>query len=63
MRPLLMAVALALYVLAGFSLLTAAESWLGQVSSPSWSSGCLLGGFLAVTAYSVQRTSRHYRGV
>ncbi|MEN5074821.1 hypothetical protein ABE437_13460 [Isoptericola cucumis] len=63
MRPLLMTVALGLYVLAGFALLTAAGSWLGHDSTPGWTVGCALGGLLAGTAYSVQRTSRHYRGV
>ena len=63
MRPLLLAVALALYVLAGLYLLTAVAAWLGQISSPSWAAGGVLSGLFALAAFSVQRTSRNYRGM
>ncbi len=63
MRALLMALALGLYVLAGLYLPTAVAAWLGQISSPSWAAGGALSGLFTVAAYSVQRTSRHYRGV
>ncbi|GAA1738629.1 hypothetical protein GCM10009809_37280 [Isoptericola hypogeus] len=61
MRPLLLGIALTLYAIAAFYLLTIVASWRGQIDPADGVAGGVLAAVFSGAAFAVQRTSRHFR--